>query len=102
MKLSDLIVKPALTKMILDDEDIVKKYKEPLEFYLMQPMSIDLYLQLQTSKDMANTINILKEVVLDEAGAKVITEGNTIKDLVVLLKMTTKILNEMGNLAEAS
>ena len=41
MKLSQLAAKPTLIKLELDDEDVVKEYGEPLEFWIHDRQPIE-------------------------------------------------------------
>jgi hypothetical protein len=98
MKLADLVAKPTLTKLTLDDEAIVAEYGEPLDFYTLLPIPMDIFLkfQLRETMDLASTITVLKDVILDEQGNRVLVDGVQFKDVTVLLKAITKLTEEMG------
>jgi hypothetical protein len=96
MKLTDLVSKPALTKLTLDDEETVKQYGEPLDFYTMLPMPLDVFMQFQLSTDgKDNLVNVLKDVILDEEGKKVLRDGKTMPPT-LLMQVVNKIVAELG------
>ena len=97
MKVQDLVKKPTLTKLTLDDEETVTTYGEPLDFYTLQPFPLSLFMkfQLRDYKDFNATVEVLKEVILDETSKPVLTEDNVLP-LPVLLKIITKITTELG------
>ena len=96
MKLTDLVSKPALTKLTLDDEDTVAKYGEPLDFYTMLPMPLDVFMKFQLSTDgKDNLVTVLKDVILDEEGNKVLQEGKTMPPT-LLMSVVNKIVIELG------
>ena len=101
MRLTDLAKKPVLTKFVLDDEDTVKEYGEELEFYTLQPFPMEVFMkfQMRDFKDqkglMKETIDVLSEVILDEEGKLVMTEGKVLP-MAVLLRVITKLTAELG------
>jgi hypothetical protein len=100
MELSDLIVTPTLTPVVLDDEDTVKKYGEPMTFYTLLPMPIETFLKFQMREtfDLKTTIDILKDVILDKDGKQIIVGLAQPKNIGLLFKAVTKLTEEMGKL----
>ena len=97
MKLSQLAAKPQLIKIELSDEDTVKEYGEPLEFYTWdrQPLETFMTLANGNQEDPAAMIELVRTLILDENGKMII-----VKDLMlpstVLLKVISKIVESLG------
>jgi hypothetical protein len=97
MKLSALTAKPQLEKFILDDEDTVKEFGEPIEFYLLdrQPLSIFLRLASLSGSDNTEIVTIVKDLILDEKGKQIISEDNVLPGP-LLLKVIGAVVNKLG------
>jgi hypothetical protein len=97
MNLKDLAAKPTLIKMTIDDEDIVKEYGEPLEFYSWDRQPIESFLKVAQSgaKDSSVLFDAVKNMVLDADGKNIISEGMTLPSP-VLLKVINKIVETLG------
>jgi hypothetical protein len=97
MKLKDLAKQPQLIKLILDDEDIVKEYGEPLDFWTWdrQPMDMFLKIAARGSEDMGEMVNVLKDLVLDEDGNKVMVDGLVLPSK-VLMATFSKMVSILG------
>ena len=87
MKLSELATKPQLTKITIDSEELVTKYGETIDFYVLDRLPLEKYTKLASVKteDFSSMIDLVKELVLDE-------DGNCIMDDEHVLP--TDILNE--------
>lgn len=97
MKLTDLAKKPQLTKVTLDDEDIVAEYGEPLDFYTWDRQPMDTFLKIASndSKDFSVIANAMKTMVLDEDGNEVMRDGMVLPPK-VLVAVFTKIVGQLG------
>lgn len=97
MKLKDLAKQPQLIKLTLDDEDIVKEYGEPLDFWTWdrQPMDMFLKIAARGSEDMGEMVNVLKDLVLDEDGNKVMVDGLVLPSK-VLMATFSKMVSILG------
>jgi hypothetical protein len=75
MKLSDLAEKPKLTEIIIDKEELVTKYGEPVSFFILDRLPIDTFTKLASLKqdNIPEMYDVMKDLVLDE-------NGNTIMD----------------------
>ena len=73
MKLTELAVKPQLTKITIDSEALVEKYGEPVDFYVLDRLPLDKYTKLASVKteDFSSMIDLVKELILDEDGKPV-------------------------------
>ena len=87
MKLTELAVKPQLTKITIDSEALVEKYGEPIDFYVLDRLPLDKYTKLASVKteDFSSMIELVKELVLDEDGKPVMDDDHV---------LPTDILNE--------
>jgi hypothetical protein len=102
MQLSQLAAKPQLKKLVLDDEAIVEKYGEPIEFYIHDRLPLDEYMSLVSamsdeSDNYSQLLEFARGLMLDAKG-KPILSGD--KQLPTKLAMTamTKVSSELGNL----
>ncbi len=87
MKLTELAVKPQLTKITIDSQALVEKYGEPVDFYVLDRLPLDKYTKLASVKteDFSSMIELVKELVLDEDGKPVMDDDHV---------LPTDILNE--------
>ena len=87
MKLKELAVKPQLSKITIDKPEIVEKYGESVEFYVLDRLPLDKYTRLASTKteDFSGMIDLVKELILDEDGNPVMDEDHV---------LPTDLLNE--------
>lgn len=87
MKLQELAIKPQLTKITIDKSEIVEKYGESVEFYVLDRLPLDKYTKLASTKteDFSGMIDLVKELILDEEGNPVMDEDHV---------LPTDLLNE--------
>ena len=97
MKLSDLASKPQLTKMIIDDEPIVEKYGESLEFFVLDRLPIETYTKLASVKtdDPGEMYHVIKELILNDEGQPVMSEGNVLP-MDVMNAAVMKVTESLG------
>lgn len=97
MKLSQLAAKPQLIKLELDDEDTVKEFTEPVEFWTWDRQPLDTFMKLaNTNQDnMGSMIEIVRTLILDETGKEIITKDNMLPST-LLIKAISKIVDTLG------
>lgn len=97
MKLKALAKQAELIKVTIDDEDIVKEYGEPLDFYVFdrQPMETFLKFAASGNQDMSMMASIMKDMILDEDGTPVITDGFMLPSK-VLVSAFTRVVAQLG------
>lgn len=97
MKLSKLSAKPQLVKVELDDEETLKEYQEPLEFYTWDRQPLDVFMKLaSTTQDNAgNIIDIVRTLILDEDGKQILNKDNMLPTN-VLMKAIGKVTDMLG------
>lgn len=97
MKLSELAKKPQLTKVSINDEDIVAEFGEPLEFWTWDRQPMDTFLKL-AALDQNNTASVIEAVrglVLDEDGKQVLSGDNSLPTK-VLMRVITAVVESLG------
>ena len=97
MQLSQIAAKPQLIKMILDDEDTIKEFGEPVEFYTWDRQPMDVFMQLAavSNKDPQVMIGIIRTLILDDAGKEIITKDAMLPSS-VLLRVVGKVVDLLG------
>ena len=100
MKLQALAAKPQLQKIVIDDEEIVNRYGETLEFWVYDRQSMDTYLSLtQIQESSIDSIaNTILPLVLDETGKPALDPKETLP-LDVTIKVIEKVSATLGNQA---
>ena len=98
MKLSELSITPELIKVTIDDEDIVKQYGEPIEFWIYNRQPIDTFMAMATVEDngVGELAKLVTKVVLDEDGKPMLNE-KAIPPANVMMKVITKVVEQLGN-----
>ena len=98
MKLSQLTAKPKLVQVMLDDEETINEYKEPLEFYTWDRQPLDVFMKLANVErdNPSSIITIVKTLILDENAQEILTEDNMLP-MNVLMKAIGKITDMLGN-----
>ncbi len=97
MKLKELAAKPQLTEMIIDDADIVEEYGESLSFFVHDRLPIEQYTKLASlnTSDMAEMFLAMKDLILDDEGMPVMSDGNVLP-MPVLNAAVTKVTEMLG------
>jgi|DEB0MinimDraft_6_1074348.scaffolds.fasta_scaffold154749_2 hypothetical protein len=96
MKLKDLASKPQLIEIVIDEPALVEKYGEELSFHVHDKLPIATYTKMASlnQKDTAAIYDIMKELILDEAGQPVISGEMTLPlDLInaAVVKVTERL-----------
>lgn len=102
MNLADLAAVPQLKKLVLDDEQVVTKYGEPIEFYIHDRIPLDEYMSLMTSmsgdsNDHTQMLIFAKALMLDEKGKQILTGKKVLPGDIAMLAIQ-KVSAELGNL----
>lgn len=99
MNITELAVKPQLVKVTLDDEEILKAYEEPLEFYVMDRQPIEKFMRFagkqMTEDDFPALVQFCQEMILDEEGNHVMTDGKVLPNM-VMARCVTKVIEQLG------
>lgn len=99
MKLSQLAAKPQLIKVSLDDQDTITEFGEAIEFYTWDRQPLDVFMRLANAQqqDIGQMIDIVRTMILDEAGKTIIDKDNMLPTN-ILLKSIQKIVESLGKL----
>ena len=63
MKLSELAVKPKLSKVTITEEHIVEKYGEELDFYIWDRQPLDIFAKLSTITDEEGRVTKVDDIL---------------------------------------
>lgn len=99
MKLQVLASKPQLIKIVIDDEQTVARFGESIEFYVHDRQDMDTYLKLASlegNNDLASISEVVKDLVLDEKGNKILKNGVSLP-AEVIIKVIEKTVANLGN-----
>lgn len=97
MHLNQIAAKPQLISVILDDEDTIKEFGEPLEFNTWDRQPLDIFLKLanRNQDDATGMIDIVRTLILDPEGKEIIKDGVTIPTT-ILMRVISKIVELLG------
>jgi len=97
MKLKELAAKPQLTEIEINDEAIVEKYGEALIFYIYDRLPAETYTKLATltQGDVSSMYDMVRDLILDEDGKPVVTDGYVLP-VDVMNAAITKVTDSLG------
>ena len=97
MKITQLASKPQLVAITLDDEDIVKEFGEPVEFWTYDRQPLEIFMKLATANntDYGKTIDVVRTLILDDKGQQVIM-GEQMIPSKILIAAIAKIVELLG------
>lgn len=102
MKLSEISKAPKLVEILLDDEETVKEFGEPLSFHTWDRQPMELFIKLANLSDgseknvkVGDMINVVKTLVLDDKGKEIITDKSALPSH-VLMKVIQKVSESLG------
>lgn len=96
MKITELTAKPTLTKITIDDEALVEKYGEEIEFWVWDRQPMEKYVAMaQNGHDISAVLQLAKEMILDEEGNQVI-KGDSTLPTDIALNALTKVIETLG------
>jgi len=101
MKLSQLSKEPQLIEVLIDDEEIVKEFGEPLSFHTWDRQPMDTYVKLgsivqeEGKTNFVEMLKVVKSLVLDEDGKEIVTDKSTLP-MNVMTKVIQKVTESLG------
>lgn len=93
MDISKFAKKPTLTKIVIDDAEVIETYGESIEFHMLDQMSISTYFEfyrLQHEQDSDKLNELLRKIILKEDGTPVLSDDEIFPvdiTLALLVKM---------------
>lgn len=97
MKLTQLTAKPQLVQIELNDEETIKEFGEPLEFWIWDRQPLDKFIRMaqMRGEDMSELIIAVNEMVLDEEGQSIIKDGLMLPTN-VMTRVIGKVVETLG------
>ena len=97
LKLTQLASKPQLIKITLDSKEIVEKYEDSLEFWIMDRQPIEEFIKMATlgAENYGEMIKMVNELVLDEQGNKAVKEGEALPND-VMIAVIAAVVERLG------
>ena len=97
LKLTQLASKPQLIKITLDSKELVERYEDSLEFWIMDRQPIDQFIKMATlgSENYGEMIKMVNELVLDEQGNRVLKEGEALPND-VMIAVISAVVERLG------
>ena len=99
MKLKQLATKPQLMRVVLNDEDTVKEYSEELEFWVWDKQPLAKFIKFANvsadSDNFPELIEFCAELILDEEGNPVVSEGEVLP-AAVMVRCINKVVEQLG------
>ena len=97
MKLEQLASKPQLTKLTIDNPDIVETYGEELEFYVWDRLDMATYTKLAgiDQSDVTVMYTALRDMILDADGKPVMTD-ELVLPMDVMTAAVEKVVARLG------
>jgi hypothetical protein len=98
MQLKSLAKKPELIEVVLDDEQTVKEYNEPITFYTWDRVPLDVFSKLAAANqnNAAEMVDTVRRLILDEEGREVLAKDQMLPQN-ILIKAIAKIVERLGN-----
>lgn len=86
LKLTQLASKPQLIKITLDKPEIIEKYGDELEFWIMDRQPIDQFIKMATlgADNYGEMIKMVNALVLDELGNPAVKEDEALPNDVMM------------------
>lgn len=97
LKLTQLASKPQLIKITLNDKEIVEKFGDELEFWIMDRQPIDQFIKMATmdNSNQGEMIHMVNDLVLDEKGNKILGAGEALPNS-VMVSVISAVVDRLG------
>lgn len=97
MKLKEIAKEPQLIKIVLDSEEVVQEYGEPLEFYTWDRQPITNFIKLANlnHEDMGQIMSVVKQLVLDEDATEILTDKTVLPNK-IMMQVVQKVVEGLG------
>ena len=97
LKLTQLASKPQLIKITLDNAELTERYGDELEFWIYDRQPIDQFIKMATTgaDNYGEMIKMVNEMILDEAGSRVIT-GDDVLPNDVMVAVISAVVERLG------
>ena len=97
MKITQLVSKPQIVKLTIDDAEVVEKYGEPVDFWTFDRQPMDVFMKLASASQTTTSeiIGTVKDLILDESGKPILT-GDNMLPTDLLMRVIAKITEMLG------
>jgi hypothetical protein len=103
MKLSEITKKPQLIELLIDDDETVEEYGEPLSFHTWDRQPMDVFVKLANltsnienkNPNIGDMIDVVKDLILDEKGKQILKDKEAMPTN-VLMKVIQKVTEQLG------
>lgn len=97
MKITQLTAKPQLIKIVIDDEEVINQYGEPIEFWIWDRQPMHKFIKMANIKenDLGSLISAVQEIVLDEDGNSVLSDESVLPTS-LLTRVISKVVETLG------
>jgi hypothetical protein len=99
MDITKLAAEPQLIKIELNNEDLVARYGEVIEFYTWDRQPLETFMELvsATENNSGNMVALVKDFILDSKGNKVLGNKKTLPNDVLIVAVGA-IVERLGKL----
>jgi hypothetical protein len=97
MKLTQLSKRPELVKVELADEETIKEFGEPLEFWIWDRTPMDVFVKMATirAEDFGDMVETVNKLILDEDGTPIVKDGYLLPSN-ILTRVIAKVVETLG------
>lgn len=96
MKISNLASVPKLTEIILDGEELLEKYGEPITFHTYDIVSLNTYFEFFNARQenqFGNLDKMIKKMILDEKGKPALKDNEDLP-----IDIAAAAINKIGEI----
>lgn len=96
MNIDKFVTTPQLIEIILDDEELVSEYGEPITFYTYDIVSMTTYFDFfnaRSNSEFERLQKLIKTMILNDKGEPVLKEGNDLP-----IDILTKAIIKLGDI----
>lgn len=96
MNIQKFVTTPQLIEIVLDDDDIVSEYGEPVTFYTYDIVSMTTYFDFfnaRSNSEFERLQKLIRTMILNDKGEPVLTEGNDLP-----IDILTKAIIRLGDI----
>lgn len=96
MNIQQFVTTPQLVEIVLDDEELVAEYGEPITFYTYDIVSMTTYFDFfnaRSNSEFARLQVLIKTMILTDKGEPVLKDGNDLP-----IDILTKAIIKLGDI----
>jgi hypothetical protein len=96
MNIKDFASKPQLIEIVLDSDDLVEKYGEPITFYTYNIVRMSTYFDFfnaRSNNEFTNLDKMMKSMILDSHGNRVLSDDEDLP-----IDIAAAAINKIGEI----